>query len=136
MVYVTADLVDVLLEHARAAEPTPVTVPLGVTPAAAFDTADLPDNAAVFTHLYVPEAGRSVSAVFGVDLATPAGRTPGVFVSHPDGRLRVDRSDTLREVVLVAVPPWDRASIAAFGRDGRRRDLDLVAEAPPEEAPP
>jgi hypothetical protein len=39
-------------------------------------------------------------------------------------------------VVFVAVPPYDRASVAAFGRDGRRRDLHVVDAEPPEESLP
>ncbi|NIS36997.1 MAG: hypothetical protein GWN07_39190, partial [Actinobacteria bacterium] len=66
----------------------------------------LPTDGPVFTHLYLPEAGRSVRAVFGVDLGTPSGASPGVFLSHPTGPPELTRRDELREVALVAVPPW------------------------------
>ena len=133
--YVAADLLAVLCDLAADREPEALTVPLGVTPGAEVD-ADLPAGAAVFTHLYLPAAGRSVRAVFGVDLGTPAGRTPGVFLAHPDGRLEVTREDDLREVVLVAVPPWDPGDVVAFDRRGRRRRLERLDVELPEEAPP
>jgi hypothetical protein len=74
--------------------------------------------------------------VFGSNLATPSGEAPGLFVTHPDGSLSLSRTDDLREVVFVAVPPWDRESVAAFGRDGRRRDLEVLDAEPPRESPP
>lgn len=136
MVYATRGLVDALLEVAREREPASVTVGLGITPAGDLDGAELPPGTPVFTHLYLPDAGGSIRAVFGVDLGTPAGRTPGLFVSHPRGELAISRTDDLREVVLVAVPPWEPESVAAFGRDGRRLPLDLVdAELPTESLP-
>ena len=134
MVYVTRGLLDALLGFAGDAEPEPVAASLDVTRAAAFEGLDLPPDAPVFTHFYLPEAGRSVSAVFGVDLSTPPGRTPGRFVSHPDGELDVRRSDDLREVVLVAIPPWDDASVAAFSRAGTRRELVILDAEPPAES--
>lgn len=136
VVYATVGLVDALLELARERDPTPVTIPLGVTSADELDDSELPAEASVFTHFYLPDVGGSVTAVFGVDLGTPAGQTPGVFVTHPDGRLTISRSDELREVVLVAIPPWDRTSLVAFGRDGRRRPLELVDVDLPQESIP
>lgn len=135
-VHVTRSLLEVLLEAASEAEPEGVTYGLAITAAGAFDDLDLPQGTPVFTHLYLPDAGRSVSAVFGVDLGTPPGRTPGLFVSHPDGNPDVARTDDLREVVLVAVPPWDDESVAAYGRDGRRRRLHRVDAEPPSETLP
>ena len=135
-VHLTRSLLEVLLEAAGDAEPEGVRYGLAVTDADAFDDLDLPAGTPVFTHLYLPDAGRSVSAVFGVDLGTPPGRTPGLFVSHPTGDRSVARTDDLREGILVAVPPWDAASVAAYGRDGRRRPLDLVDAEPPAETPP
>ena len=135
-VHVTRSLLEVLFQAAADAEPEGVTYGLAVTPADEFDDLDLPDGTPVFTHLYLPDAGRSVSAVFGVDLGTPPGRTPGLFVSHPSGNPEVARTDDLREVVLVAVPPWDDGSVRAFGRDGRRRQLHRVDAEPPSETPP
>ena len=144
-VYLTRALLEVLLETAEAREPEVVTVGLAVTPAGDLDgpdadgspsVRDLAPGTPVFTHVYWPEAGGSVSAVFGVDLAIPPGRTPGLFVSHPDGSLEVSRTDDLREVVVVAVPPWSPDGVAAFGRDGGRRPIRLVDGQPPEETPP
>ena len=136
MVYLTRGLLSVLLETAAEREPERVTVGLGVTPAEAFEALDLPAGTPVFTHLYHPDAGGSVRAVFGVDLGTPPGRTPGLFVSHPDGDYALTRRDDLREVVFVAIPPWDESSVAAFGRDGRRREATIVDAEPPVESPP
>lgn len=134
-VYVAADLVEVLCELAADRDPDRVVVPLGATPAADLEL-PLPDDAAVFTHFYLPDTGRSVRAVFGVDLATPSGASPALFLSHPDGRQGVSRRDDLREVVLVGVPPWDVEDVAAFDRHGRRRPLEQVAVSLPEETPP
>ena len=136
MVYLTRGLLSVLLETAADREPERVTVGLGVTPAEDFSGLDLPEGTQVFTHLYHPDAGGSIRAVFGVDLGTPPGRTPGLFVSHPDGSYDLTRRDDLREVVFVAVPPWDESSVAAFGRDGRRREAKVVDAEPPVESPP
>lgn len=134
-VHVAADLLEALCELAADRDPEAVTVPLAVTPASELDgsvTADGP----VFTHFYLPETGRSVRAVFGVDLGTPSGTTPGIFLSHPDGRRELTKRDELREVVLVAVPPWDPSAVVAFDRRGRRRPLRSVDVALPEESPP
>lgn len=134
-VYVAADLLAVLCELAADREPDPLTVPLAVTPADELDDAG-PASGPVFTHFYLPETGRSVRAVFGVDLGTPAGTTPGVFLAHPDGRRELTKRDELREVVLVAVPPWDADAVVAFDRRGRRRPLERVDVSIPEETPP
>ncbi|MDZ7701730.1 MAG: hypothetical protein U5J98_06495 [Halobacteriales archaeon] len=131
-VRVAADLLAVLCELSADREPEPLTVPLAVTPADELDGAEGP----VFTHFYLPETGRSVREVFGVDLGTPSGTTPGVFLSHPDGRRELTKRDELREVALVAVPPWEPEAVAAFDRRGRRRPLATVDVAIPEETPP
>jgi len=133
VVYITEGLRETLLRQAREAEPDDVTVPLAVTRAGEIDAADISPEAPVFTHFYMPEAGRSVSAVFGVDLATPPRQTQGIFVSHPQGPLTVTKRDDLREVVFVAVPPWDEASFEAFDRRGDRRQLQVLDVEPPEE---
>jgi hypothetical protein len=135
VVYVTRGLVDVLLELAHEAEPEETTVSLAVTPAAEFeDLADVPPDAPVFTHFYPPEAGKSITAVFGVDLSVPAGQTQGRFISHPRGNLEVNKTDDLHEAILVAVPPWDESSLAAFDRSGRRQPLEIVDAEPPAES--
>lgn len=142
MIHVTADLVEVLLEIAREEEPDPVSIGLSVTP---FEELQFPDDSpppsidpetAVFTHCYYPTAGGSVSAVFGMDLNTPAGNTPGIFLSHPDGRLTLTETDQLREVVLLAIPPWSQSTLTAFDRSGNERELRFIRGMPPEEHPP
>ncbi|WP_327052237.1 hypothetical protein [Halomicrococcus gelatinilyticus] len=134
MVYATRGLVEALLEFAAKAEPEKVTISLSVTPAGELHgDVDLPPETPVFTHFYPPDAGQSVRAVFGVDLSIPAGQTQGRFVSHPQGALAVSRTDDLHEAVLVAVPPWDDDSIAAFNRSGRRQSLDVFDAEPPQE---
>lgn len=141
MIYATVGLADTLLSFAADHDPDGVSVPLAVTPAGDFDAqsqvaAGLSPETPVFTHFYLPEAAGSVNAVFGVDLGTPAGQTQGRFVSHPDGRLGLARTDDLHEVVFVAVPPWTRDDVAPFDREGRRLDIRLVDVEPPRESPP
>ena len=134
MIYATRDLVTVLLERAAEAEPRSVSLELSVTTAEEFEEdLGLDPETPVFTHLYLPDAGASVDAVFGMTLSTTAGQTQGRFVSHPDGELQVRREDDLHGVVLVAVPPWDMESVRAFARDGTGRELALLDAEPPEE---
>lgn len=133
MVYATSGLADALLDLAREAEPESVTISLATTPAGEF-TDSLPPETPVFTHFYFPEAGRSLSAVFGMDLGMPAGQTQGRFVSHPQGRLELARTDDLHGVVFVAVPPWERNDLAVFSRNGIEQSLDLVDAEPPVES--
>lgn len=135
VIYATSGLLEVLLDMAREAEPREVSVELSVTPAGEFDEdLGLDAGTPVLTHFYMPEAGASVGAVFGMNLSTSAGQTQGRFVSHPDGELRVRREDDLHGVVLVAVPPWEVDAVRAFARDGTGRELVLLDAAPPEEA--
>ncbi|UPW00257.1 hypothetical protein M0R88_17325 [Halorussus gelatinilyticus] len=135
MMYVTRGLVDVLLGFAAEAEPEELTVSLAVTPAGQLDgTEDLPPDAPVFTHFYPPDAGKSITAVFGVDLSVPAGQTQGRFIAHPKGNLEVNETDDLHEAILVAVPPWDESSVAAFDRSGRKQPLEVLDAQPPTES--
>jgi hypothetical protein len=135
VVYVTRGLVDVLLDFAADAEPEELTVSLAVTPAAEIEgTGGLPPGAQVFTHFYPPDAGKSITAVFGVDLSVPAGQTQGRFISHPRGNLEVNETDDLHEAILVAVPPWEESSLAAFDRSGREQPLEVVDAQPPPES--
>ena len=135
MVYITRGLVTVLLDIAADAEPEPANVVLASTPAGEFETdLGLDADAPVVTHFYLPDAGRPVSAVFGVDLGTPAGRGRARFVSHPQGPPRLTKHDDYAAVVFVAVPPWEASSVAAFGRTGRRLDLTVVDAEPPAES--
>lgn len=136
MIYVTRALLEVLLETAHERDPESVTVGLAFRRAEDIDGLDLPPATPVFTHFYLPDAGQSVNAVFGVDLSTPPGRTPGLFVSHPDGDPDLSRRDDFREVVLVAIPPWDEESVVAHGRDGQQRELTIVDAEPPAESVP
>lgn len=133
MVAITTGLRETLLGMAREAEPDDATVPVAVSQAGEIDADEVPADTPVFTHFYMPEAGRSVGAVFGVDLGTPAGSTQGVFVSHPQGPFAVTKEDDLREVVFVAVPPWDAGDFGAFDRRGQTLALDVLDAEPPEE---
>ncbi|WP_137286743.1 MPN domain-containing protein [Halorussus salinisoli] len=135
MVYVTRGLVSVLLDFAADAEPDEVTVSLAVTPAGELEgIEDVPPDVPVFTHFYPPDAGKSLTAVFGVDLSVPAGQTQGRFVSHPRGNLEVAKTDDLHEAILVAVPPWEESSLAVFDRSGRKQPLEVVDAEPPTES--
>ncbi|RLM89863.1 hypothetical protein D3D02_08410 [Halobellus sp. Atlit-38R] len=134
MVYITRGLLDALLEMAEAEEPSSVSVVLASTPAGDFETdLGLDDETPVLTHFYFPEASGSVAAVFGVDLGTPAGRGRARFVSHPQGPLEATREDTFAAALVVAVPPWDQASCAAFDRNDRELGLDVLDVEPPRE---
>jgi hypothetical protein len=124
-----------LLRQAADREPEGVTIPIAVTPAGDLPDTGLDPETPVFTHFYLPRDDDSVSAVFGVDLGTPVGQTQGRFVSHPQGGLGINRTDDLHEVVLVAVPPWDDDSVAAFDRRGRRREFSVLDVEPPAESP-
>jgi hypothetical protein len=134
VVYITRGLLDALLEMAEAEEPSSVSVVLASTPAGEFESElALDDDTPVLTHFYFPDASGSVAAVFGVDLGTPAGRGRARFVSHPQGPLEATREDTFAAAVVVAVPPWDRSSCAAFDRNDRELDLDVLDSEPPQE---
>lgn len=132
---VTTDLLEALCELSADRDPDSVAVPLAATPASDLDV-DIADGFPVFTHFYHPSTGRSVRAVFGVDLGIPARTTPGIFLSHPDGRRAVTRADELREVVLVSTPPWKPTDVAAFDRQGRRRPLHRFDITVPEDPLP
>jgi len=136
VVYITRGLVTVLLDLAREADPDELTASLAVTPAGDLvgpEAGGLPPETPVFTDFYLPDTGRSVAAVFGMDLSTPPGQTQGRFVSHPTGDPSVSRTDDLHEAVFVAVPPWGQDRIRVFDRSGRRQQLAVVDAHPPEE---
>jgi len=135
VLYVTRGLVETLLRLARERDPELITVPLAVTRARDL-AVDLPAETPVFTHFYMPSDGDALNAVFGIDLGMPAGQTPGVFVSHPRGDLRVSKRDDFREVVFVAVPPWNEDALDAFGRWGDHREFTILDVEPPEETIP
>lgn len=135
VVYATRGLIEVLLDLAADAEPEQLSIVLMTTNAAEFEAdLDLEPETPVLTHFYFPNAGKSVNAVFGVDLGTPAGQGRARFATHPQGKLQVTKRDDLAGVVLVAVPPWDEDSIAAFDRSSRRLELDVVDAEPPQES--
>ena len=137
MVHVTDGLLTALLDRASADDPESVTMTLSSTPAGELTPRPALDGETlVLSHLYLPSAGESVSAVFGMDLGVPAGSGRARFVSHPDGRLTVTQTDDLAGVVVVAVPPYERDHIAAFDRGGSELDLTVVEAAPPPESHP
>lgn len=129
MIYATVGLLDALLEMATTRDPQNVTVALATRPAGELDC-DLPPDTPVFTDFYLPDTGNSVRAVFGMDLGTP--HSQGRFVSHPNGRRALARTDDLHEVVLVAVPPYGRDDVTGYDRSGTRLDLELLDVEPPE----
>ncbi|MFC7044158.1 hypothetical protein ACFQH6_00945 [Halobacteriaceae archaeon GCM10025711] len=114
---------------AEQAEPDSVSIPLAVTPAADLDV-DLPPETPVFTDFYLPDAGGSVASVFGVDLGVPAGQTKGRFISHPLGDPEPSLTDDMHARLLIAVPPWETDSVAAFTRHGTRLRLVLLDVEP------
>lgn len=133
-IYLTRGLAEALLELAENADPERLTVGISVSRAGELE-GDVPidPNRAVFTDFYLPDAGESVSAVFGVELGIPPGRTQGRFISHPNGELEVQQTDDLHATVLVAVPPYTTDSMAAFTRRGERQPLELLDATPPDE---
>lgn len=135
VVYITRGLLEALLEMAAEADPDDISVVLASTPAGEFEgDPGVDSETPVLTHFYFPETSGSVNAVFGVDLGTPAGRGRARFVSHPNGRLAATREDTFAAAVVVAVPPWEAESVAAFDRNNRRLDLDVLDAEPPQES--
>lgn len=134
MAYITRGLTTALLEFAEEAEPERFGAGLGTTRASEFESElGLPPDTPIFTHFYHPDAGKSVSAVFGMDFSTPVGRTEGQFVSHPQGELKVELTDDLHATMFVAVPPWGVERLAVFGRRGDRQPLEIVEAEPPVE---
>ncbi|MEF8821690.1 MAG: hypothetical protein V5A52_05385 [Halovenus sp.] len=134
MIYLTEGLLKTLLRMAEERDPASTTVPLAITDAGELPDANLSAETPVFTHFYLPNEGDSVNAVFGVDLGTPSGQTPGVFVSHPRGELELSKRDDFREVIFVAVPPWDMESFKIFDRTGDELEFTVLDIEPPEEA--
>lgn len=137
MIHVTRDLLTVLLDHAAERDPAAVSLQLSATQAGEFD-ADLgvDPQTPVLTHFTLADVGRSVNAVFGVDLGTPAGRGRARFLSHPTGRLELSKTDDLAAVVIVTVPPYDDDTVAAFDRAGDGIELVVIDAVPPEESVP
>ncbi|MDX1746723.1 MAG: hypothetical protein R3324_12355 [Halobacteriales archaeon] len=137
-VWVTRGLLEGLLALARDADPRPITADLAATTASDLertDDAKIDPDTPVFSHFYFPSAGDSNTAVFGVDLSVPAGRSGARFVSHPTGDRGLSERDPIRAVTLVAVPPWELDTVRAYDRQGRR-PLELVEGEPPAETAP
>lgn len=128
VVYITRGLLTALLDLAEDRDPKSITVSLATTPAEDFAT-DLPAETPVFTDMYLPDTGGSVTAVFGMDLSTPD--ADGRFLSHPGGHLELTTADDLHQVVLVAVPPYEDDSVGAFNRSGEGLPIDIVDAEPP-----
>lgn len=133
MIHITRGLVDTLLRLAEEADPDTRTIPLAVTRARDLPDVNLPDETPVFTHFYMSSKGDALNAIFGVDMKTPAAQTPGIFVSHPMGELKVTKRDDLREIIFVAVPPWDENDLKAFDRKDYVQELKILDVEPPEE---
>ncbi len=128
VVYITQGLLTALLEVAADRDPESVTIGLTVTHAGEID-ADLPADASVFTDMYLPGTGGSVTAVFGMDLSTP--QAAGRFISHPDGTLALTKTDDLHEVVFIAVPPYTDENVATFDRAGTKVRFEAIDAVPP-----
>lgn len=138
VVYATEGLVEVLIEFAVDRDPQEANVSLAATPAGELEgvdsrLAEVDPETPVLTHFYLPDAARSVNAVFGVDLGTPSGGAQARFVSHPTGPRAVTKTDDLAGVVLVAVPPWETDGVVAFDRNGTRLELRQLDAEPPVE---
>jgi hypothetical protein len=136
VLYATRGLVETLLRMGNERDPESTTISLAVTNAGEIPEADLDPETPVFTHFYLPNAGGSVNAVFGVDLGTPVGQTQGRFVSHPRGELRLTKRDDFHEVIFIAVPPWTDDDIAVFDRSGTEQELTILDVEPPQETAP
>jgi hypothetical protein len=134
VIYITRGLLETLLRLADEADPDSTTIPLAITEASELPGTDLEDETPVFTHFYMPSKGDAVNAVFGMDLRTPSGQTPGIFVSHPVRELQVTKHDDFRELIFVAVPPWDEESFAVFNRSGDEQEYAVLDIEPPEES--
>ncbi|WP_188974667.1 MPN domain-containing protein [Halocalculus aciditolerans] len=145
-VFVARPLLDVLLEFGSDTDPQRLSVALAtedardLVPSAASTTsdvalADLDSDQSVYAEFFLPDAGRSVENVFGVNLSTPPGRTRGRFVTHPDGNPDLAATDDLSVRVLVATPPYDVENVRAYDRSGRRIELVVVAADAPDEEP-
>jgi hypothetical protein len=137
-VYVTADLIEVLIEFAADRDPQQANVPIAATSAGDLTGDDnrleeLAPATPVLTHFYLPDAAGSVNAVFGMDLGTPSGGAQARFVSHPTGPRAITKTDDLAGVILIATPPWDAETVTAFDRSGGRLELTQLHAEPPVE---
>jgi len=137
VIHITRDLLTVLLDLADDEDPRESSLRLSATRAGEFEEeTGLDPEIPVITHFTLTGVGGSVNAVFGVELGTPAGHGGARFVSHPNGFLGLSKTDDLAAVVIVAVPPYDDDSVAAFDRAGDGIELAVLDAAPPEESVP
>ncbi|WP_338728735.1 hypothetical protein [Haladaptatus sp. DJG-WS-42] len=137
MVYATRGLLTVLRDYAKGAAPEPVVFVLATTPAESFtDHLDLPAETPVFSHFYLADSGTSVSAVFGVDLNSPAKQSQGRFISAPDGFSDSPTGRERSETVFIATPPWNEAAIRVYDATGTVQPLTIVDAEPPEDPLP
>ncbi|MFB6114344.1 MAG: hypothetical protein ABEJ58_09630 [Halodesulfurarchaeum sp.] len=133
--WITAPLLEVLLQLADDADPRPVNILLLASPAADLEShpgegiplESLDTDRPVFSDFYFPDAGRAIRHVFGIDLGTPAGQTQGRFLSHPMGDPDLGVTDDLHARVLVAIPPWTPENVTAYDRHGTKLDVRTVA---------
>jgi len=134
VVHITRGLLDGLLAMSADRDPESVSAVLASTPAGEFENATGVDSSTpILTHFYFPDASGSVTAVFGVDLGTPAGSGRARFVSHPQGPLAATREDTFAAAVLIAIPPWDVDACAAFDRENQELSMNIIDADPPQE---
>lgn len=134
VVYITRGLIEILCQMAARAEPESISVALDVTPAEEWvESETVEEDTLVYTHFYMPDSAHAISAIFGVDLSTPSGRTRGRFISHPMGERSLSLSDDLHGIVFVAIPPWEESSVACFDRAGRKLAMNILDAAPPGE---
>lgn len=133
-IHITRGLVSVLLDYAQDHDPSTVSIGLMVTKGGELtgETESLGREDPVFTHFYMPDAGESVNAVFGIDLSIP--RTQGRFVSHPDGHPELSLTDDLHEIVFVAIPPWTESEITAYDRSATPLVVSVIDAEPPAES--
>lgn len=134
-VYITAGLLEALLDLAGREDPSKRTVPLTVRQGQSLTgtmPATVDPDTPVFTDFYLPAEQQSTSTVFGIDVSTPPRQTQGLFISHPRGELTVTVEDKLHEIMIIAVPPWDPDNVKAFDREGRQRPLTVIDAVPPD----
>jgi len=125
----TEELATVLLDTASRKEPADASILLFTA-----DDNELREYApelegkTVFVGFYSPDAGQSISSVFGVDLSVPNGAADGRFISHPNGDSSVKMEDDLHSIIFIGVPPWDTLgdNIRAYTRKGEELEIQFI----------
>jgi len=136
--YVTEDLLSVLLDFAADSDPEAVSIALKTTPAADLDWPTQPGRdepppaeTEVFSGFYFPTECGALEAVFGMELGIPTTRTGGRFLSHPSGSLELSVTDDLHSTLLLCVPPYETETVVAYSRSGTRLEIvELDATVP------